>query len=206
MAFDRLQRLGDEKFTKIVNLLTRGQPCKSVARSIQQPPPAGWGDMQDVKETALMQQLSRLRQAAAEGAYGAKASKTLLAVAGKPHIDRLAHVSVQVLSRMEELSEAQRTLVLVLLEKATEDKKSSVSTNEAVDNYRKVLLDLQEIRFKLGLDEFKGPVSATLRGASQTTTFPDGMSVQKQIFEAVTTIEQIFDARRIPQSIARDER
>ena len=41
-----------------------------------------------------------------------------------------------------------------------------------------------------------------MKGASQTTTFPDGSSVQKQVFEAVTTVEQILNARKIPHLIA----
>jgi hypothetical protein len=41
-----------------------------------------------------------------------------------------------------------------------------------------------------------------MRGVSQTTTLPDGSSVQKQIFEAINTIEQIFDARHIPKEVS----
>lgn len=202
MAFERLQALGEEKFGKILNLLMRGEPAMALARTIQAVPPKGWGEFSDVAEKTLTQQLNRLRFAAAEGAFGSAAAKRIAAGA-KPHIDRLNAVSVNALTRMEELSEAQRTLVLVLLADATEKKHTFTSTNEAVDNYRKTLLDVQKLRFDLGLDEFKGPVgNTTIRGASLTTTFPDGMSVQKQIFEAVTTIEQIFDARKIPQLIA----
>lgn len=206
MAFDRLQNLGDEKFTKIVNLLIRGEPAQRLARTIQQQPPQGWGEFQGVQEKTLTQQLNRLRTAAAEGMFGAKEAKRLAAV-GKPNIDRLAGVSVQVLARIEELSEAQRTLVMALLAKATKEERTFTSVNEAVGNYNKILLDIQKLRFELGLDEYKGPVGTTsVRGATQTTTFPDGMSVQKQVFEAVTTVEQILNARKIPQSIARDGR
>ena len=205
MAFERLQHMGEEKFRKILNLLIRGEPAQRLARTIQQQPPIGWGEFQDVHEKTLTQQLNRLRQAAANGMYGAAEAKRVLAV-GKPNIDRLNHVSVPVLARIEELSEAQRTLVMVLLEKATADKRTFTSTNEAVSNYHQTLLDIQKLRFDLGLDEFKGPVSAAIRGASVTTTFPDGMSVQKQVFEAVTVVEQILNARKIPQLIARDTR
>ena len=204
MAFERLQALGEEPFRKILNALIRGEPAQALARTIQQPPPAGWGLFGDVAELTLTQQLNRLRKAAAEGIFGAAEAKRILAV-GKPNIDRLNHVSVPVLARLEELSEAQRTLVMALLAKATKEERTFTSVNEAVGNYRQILLDLQKLRFDLGLDEFKGPVSTTTaRGASVTTTFPDGMSVQKQVFEAVTTVEQILNARKIPQLIARD--
>lgn len=206
MAFERIQNLGEEKFTKIMNLLQRGESCRNVARTIQLAPPKGWGDFQDTSEHTLMMQLSRLKHAAANGMYGAAEAKRIREV-GKPSIRRLEHISVPVLARIEELSETQRTLVMTLLAKATEEKRTFTSVNEAVENYRKILLDIQKLRFDLGLDEFKGPVAGTtIRGALQTTTFPDGMSVQKQVFEAVTTIEQILDARKIPrQSSAEQE-
>ena len=49
MAFDRLQKLGKEKFQKIVNELARGTPAQTLARLIQQE----WGDAQDVREETL---------------------------------------------------------------------------------------------------------------------------------------------------------
>lgn len=199
MAFHKLQRLGEEKFTKILNALMRGDSCRKVSRMIQQAPPAGWGDLPDMGEEALAQSLNRLRAVSAEGAYGKDAAKRILAV-HKPHVDRLAHVSVRVLERMEELSEKKRGLVNALLDKATHDVMTYKSVNDAVDVYRQILLDVQKLRFDLGLDEFKGPVGGTtsIKGAIQTTTFPDGMSVQKQVFEAVSVVEEIFNARRVP--------
>ena len=204
MAFERLQALGEDKFRKILNGLLRGETAIAVARIIQQQPPDGWGLFQDVAEKTLMQQLNRLRLAAGTGIFGATEAKRL-ATLGKPHVDRLSQISVPVLARVEEVSEAQRTLVLVLLEKATAEKRTFTSVNDAVNNYRQTLLDIQKLRFDMGLDEFKGPTSmTTVRGATQTTTFPDGMSVQKQVFEAVNTIEQIFNARRIPHPVSKE--
>lgn len=203
-SFERLQNLGEERFGKLLNGLMRGETAMGLARMVQQQPPEGWGLFQDVAEKTLCQQLNRLRIAAANGMYGAAEAKRVLAV-GKPNIDRLSHISVPVLARVEEVSEAQRTLVLVLLEKATAEKRTFTSVNDAVNNYRQTLLDVQKLRFDLGLDEFKGPVgTTTIRGASQTTTYPDGTNVQKQVFEAVNTIEQIFNARRIPYPVSKE--
>lgn len=183
-----------------------------LARRIQHQPPIGWGQFQDVAERTLTQQLSRLRIAAAEGAFGPEIAKELVK-GHTPQIKMLEHVSVRVLERLEELSEIQRNRVLELVAKekvailpaiqgklpAQEYRHLLTQTNLVFSDYRQVLLDLQKIRFDLGLDEFKGPLpTATVRGASQTTTFPDGMSVQKQVFEAVATVEQILDKRKIP--------
>lgn len=196
-AFERLQDLGEEKFGKILNLLMRGEPAMGLARTIQQAPPQGWGEFQDVAEKTLTQQLNRLRHVAARGAFGKNAAKAIIAGA-TPHIDKLAHISVQALDRIEILSEKQHTLVMVLLDKAIEEKRTFKSVNDAVNNYRQTLLDIQKMRFDLGLDEWKGPISQTVRGAIQNTTLPDGTLIQKAVFEAVRTVEQIFDQRQIP--------
>lgn len=201
-AFERLQGLGEERFNKILNLLMRGEPAMRVAREIQQ----DWKEFQDVAERTLMQQLKRLRLVAAEGAFGKKAAQSIADGHTLRTPVRLAHLNVRVLERLEELSEIQRERVLALVEK---EQKMPVpvgpmlaATNAVFNDYRQVLLDLQKIRFDLGLDEFKGPVGgslASLKAASATQTFPDGSSIQKQVFEAVTTVEQILNARQIPQ-------
>jgi hypothetical protein len=204
MAFEQLQSLGEERFGKILNQLMRGASAQGLARTLQRQPPEGWGVFQDVAEKTLTQQLNRLRLAVAEGAFGSAHAKRLQE-GHKPHIDLLNGVSVNALTRMEELAETKRSLVLVLLAKATAEERTWKSVNDATEVYRKILLDIQKMRFDLGLDEFKGPVGTTsVRSATQTTTTPDGSTVQRQVFEAVSTIERIFNARRIPHIIPRD--
>lgn len=214
MAFVKLQGLGEEKFTRIVNLLLRGEPATKVAREILFPPPKGWGEFQGMSEMALAQQLVRLRTAVAAGMFGKKYA-TALAKGHTPHIEMLEKVSVSALDRMEELANFQRDRVLEMRAKEKENLMPQISakmapqeyrhiltqTNAVFNDYRETLVTLQDIRFKLGLDEFKGPVN-TIKGASQTTTYPDGLSVQKQVFEAVATVERIFDARRIKPHVS----
>lgn len=232
--FERIQLLGEEKFRKVLNLLMRGEPAQRLAREMQQQPPKGWGLFQDVAEATLTQQLTRLRAAAAEGMFGPKTAKKIVSGVTAPQIKLLEHTSVRVLERLEELSDWQRNRVIALIEREKEALLPVVGnlhikgvpssakmapqeyrhlltqTNLVFNDYKQLLLDLQKIRFDLGLDEFKGPVSGGLamRGVKESLTFPDGTNVQKQVFEAVTTIEQIFDQRKIPQLVtrARDER
>jgi hypothetical protein len=64
--FERLQRLGNEKFQKIVNELMRGIPAIMVARLILRE----WGDCNDVREDTLAKQLKRLHRAITNGAFG----------------------------------------------------------------------------------------------------------------------------------------
>jgi hypothetical protein len=228
--FERLQGLGEERFRKILNLLMRGESTYAVAREIQAQPPKGWGLFQDVAEQTLIQQLNRLRKAGAEGMFGSQTAKKIVAGVKTPQIKLLENTSVRVLERLEELSDWQRNRVMALIEREKEALLPVVGnlhlkgvpssakmapqeyrhlltqTNLVFNDYKTLLLDLQKIRFDLGLDDFRGPVTGmAMKGLSQTTTLPDGSSVQKQIFEAVTTIEQIFEARQIPHVIARSE-
>jgi hypothetical protein len=57
MAFDRLQNLGKDKFTRICNELARGTPALLLARLIHE-----WGDAQDVGEHTLARQFGRAAQ------------------------------------------------------------------------------------------------------------------------------------------------
>src|SRR5690348_7153728 len=66
MAFGRLQKLGKEKFQRILNELARGTPAQTLARVIQQE----WGDAQNVREETLAKQLKRLSTTIANGAFG----------------------------------------------------------------------------------------------------------------------------------------
>jgi hypothetical protein len=66
MAFDRLQKLGKEKFQRILNELARGAPAQTLARVIQQE----WGDAQNVREETLAKQLKRLSITITNGAFG----------------------------------------------------------------------------------------------------------------------------------------
>jgi len=200
MVFDRLHAMGPERFRKILNGLMRGETVYSLARLIQLQPPDGWGLFQEVSERTLCAQLNRLRLVAADGAFGPDVAKEI-AQGNTAHTKILEQVSTRVLERLEELSDIQRTRLLTQIEKEKILKQALSPTNDIVAEYRKVLMDLQKVRFDLGLDEFKGPTGAVLRGGSVTQTFPDGTSVQKQIFEAVATVEQIFDARHIPRFV-----
>ena len=226
MAFERLMSLGEEKVHRIINLLQRGEKVISIAREIQAPPPKGWGELQGMGERAVMQQLFRMRTAIAEGTFGTRLAKKM-AEGRTPQVRMLEGVTVRVLDRLEELSELQRERVLALVKREKEillpvvghigkDGKPIVSgmapqeyrhlltqTNAVFNDYKAVLLAIQKIRVDMGLDDFKGPAPGglSMKGATQTTTYPDGTSVQKQVFEAVSTVERVFEARKIPDRV-----
>ena len=223
MAFERLQQLGQIKFTRILNALMRGEPAMTLARQIR----TEWGDFGDVAEKSLTQQLSRLRLAASEGMFGEKVAAEIVKGA-IPQIKALEGVTSEVLTRMEEVANLQRQRVLMLVnherECFTQDKtmvpaqKGKVtfltsfkkdttklvpvpitSTNSVVNDYAQLLQDIQKIRFDLGLDEFKGVIPGMrIAAASSSEIRADGSTTQKQVFEAITTLETIFDRRKVP--------
>ena len=211
MAFVALQKLGTERFDQIVNALLRGERALTVARMMLAPPPEGWGVFEGMAEGSLEQQLKRLRQAMAKGYFNPKRAK-ILAMRKPAGPKILEQVSVRVLDRLEELAEVQRDRVMELREKEKANLLPQVSakmapqeyrhlltqTNAVLSDYRQTLLDLQDVRFKLGIDPLSVPQTGMmLKGALQTTNYPDGMSVQKQIFEAVSSVERVLNARQI---------
>lgn len=221
MAYERLQALGEDQFSKVMNHLTRGESCRSVARMIQQLPPKGWGECEGVSERTLMMQLNRLRHDMLDGLFGKRTAARVKegAISVPTVLKKLDGVSARTLDRLEELADWQRNRVLALIE---QEKKSLLpqvmsgkmapqeyrhiltQTNLVFNDYKQLLLDLQDVRFKMGLDEWKGPVSTTtVRGATQTIGLPDGTSVQKQVFEAVSMVEDIFKARKIPEVVVK---
>jgi DNA-binding HxlR family transcriptional regulator len=202
MAFERLQNLGEDKWLAIMNHLQSGKPAMGLARLIQQE----WGDFQDVAEKTLTQQLNRLRLAAAEGAFGKKIAKQIEKGA-TPQVQLLAGVSTDVIPRLEELANWQRERVISLKEK---EKSMPIpvgslltQTNAVFNDYKATLIDIQKLRFELGLDTYKGVVTS-MKGAAIATTLPDGTHVQKQVFEAMTTIDEIFQRHQIPEVSAKD--
>jgi len=211
MAYERLQALGPEKFQKIINDLMRGASAMGTARVIQQE----WKEFQDVAEKTLTQQLNRLRVSAAEGMFGKKVALQIVAGA-TPQIKLLAGISHGTIERLEELSNIQRLRVMDLVKaekSAMADEKGKIvkfpmaalltATNAVFADYSKLLQDIQKVRFDLGLDEYRGVVP-TMRGAASSVTLPDGTNIQKQVYEAATTIEDIFNQRKIPLAHAPD--
>lgn len=195
VAFERFERLGEEKFRTILNTLMRGQSAMGLARLIK----TEWGLFPDVSEKTLTQQLNRLRLAAAEGIYGKEAATEIQAGAA-PQLRLLERVSTSAITRMEELAIIVRTRVqsIALAEEKTAitDGKRLSATTQVFSEYSKLLQDIQKMRFDLGLDEYKGIVPS-VRGASLGIQLPDGTNVQKTVFEAMTTVDNIFKKRGI---------
>jgi hypothetical protein len=88
------------------------------------------------------------------------------------------------------LANIQETRVLALV--AQEQKSGSIilALNTLINDYIDLLLKIQEVRFDLGLDEYKRGKPITKEEADRRT--------QEQVFEAIHTMEEIFRQRGIP--------
>ncbi len=62
------------------------------------------------------------------------------------------------------------------------------SLDALINDTRDLLLSIQKIKFDLGLDEYKGVVPG-VKTAATSVTRPD---IQRQVFEAIEVMEDIF--------------
>jgi hypothetical protein len=167
MAFERLQHLGKEKFTKICNALARGTPALTLARLIQQE----WRDAQNVGESTLAKQLLRLHTAITNAAFGGELAQ-LARETTSVTIKRFHGSTVDCLDELMTLATIQRERVLRLCEKERASNTRVVGLNKIINDYRKLLVDMQEVRFNLGFDEYRRgfpPVTGSATGVTPPT-------------------------------------
>ncbi len=191
MKFERLQRLGNEKFQKIVNELMRGTPVVMIARLIQQE----WGDCQNVRENTLARQSMRLHTAITNGAFGGDLAQEARRKASV-RIKLFHGSSLNCLEELIDLAVLERDRVQQLREKERELNIPLSSLNALINDYRDLLLCIQKIKFDLGLDEYKGVMSG-VKATATSLTRPDGLKIQQQVFEAIEVVEDIFRRRGI---------
>jgi len=191
MAFDRLQKLGKEKFQKVVNELARGTPAQTLARLIQQ----AWGDLEDVREETLGKQLRRLSTTIANGAFGgdlAEQAKQRATV----RIKLLHGSTLDCLDELIQIAAIQKSRVLRLWERERIYNVPLVMLNRVIRDYGNLIVTIQEMKFNLGLDEYRRTMPAV--AASDTSvTLTDGTRIQRKVLEAVAEMEEIFDRRGV---------
>ena len=191
MAFDRLQKLGKEKFQKILNELARGTPAQTLARLIQQ----AWGDLEDVREETLGKQLRRLSTTIANGAFGgdlAEQAKQRATV----RIKLLHGSTLDCLDELIQIAAIQKSRVLRLWERERIYNVPLVMLNRVIRDYGNLIVTIQEMKFNLGLDEYRRTMPAV--AASDTSvTLTDGTRIQRKVLEAVAEMEEIFDRRGV---------
>lgn len=194
MAFDRLQGLGEARFTKIRNELLRGIPAMALARTIQME----WGEFTDVAEKSLTQQLNRLRIAMEEEAFGEETADSLERSSPRVRVNILGKEgTLNPLEEMEDIIRKQKRRIKRFLDKEEASNNAIPILNEIIKDQFKMIQDYQKARFDLGIDEFQGVIPG-MKTISASATLPDGTTIQKSVYEAVNLAEKIL-AGKSPQ-------
>lgn len=191
MAFDRLQKLGKEKFQKILNELARGTPAQALARLIQQE----WFDAQDVCEETLARQLKRLSATITNGAFGCDLAEQAKRKASV-RIKVLHGSTLDCLDELVQIAAIQRSRMLRLWEKERMFNVPLMSLTRVIRDYSELIVTIQEVKFNLGLDEYKRTIPVA--GMSGDKFMPDGTTMENKVREAVAEMNDIFTRRGIP--------
>lgn len=199
-----LESLGSEKLLKIRNELMRGSSSIKVARLVK-----SWGDFPTMEEATLVRKLLRLRRKIIKESYGQAPSEptnSLKELVVRPEniptqIKSIKHFRKLAINPLEELvamSEVQRERIDRMWRAEAEKGKGDPILSMVLEDYKRLMLDIQKTRFELGLDPFHGTATAAqLKGTQATMTLPDGTQLQKTVFEAAKVVDSIFHMRGI---------
>jgi len=188
MSIAILQNLTEEKFQGIVNHLMRGVPAKELARIIQRE----WGDAQDVNPATLTRALERLHLSIVEQVFGDNSPEQPPAPsrdrAFESPYDELGGVLTIQFARIEKFLKVE-----------TQQNKYVPALSDAIATYRNTLVQMQKMRFDLGLDEYKRvTLSRRERDADKAEAKEaHNRMLHRQIIDAVTVAEGIFLKRKI---------
>jgi len=71
-----------------------------------------------------------------------------------------------------------------------------VMLNRVIRDYGDLIVTIQEMKFNLGLDEYKRPIPGVTTSGSRV--MPDGTTMDSEVREAVAQMNEIFTRRGIP--------
>jgi hypothetical protein len=100
------------------------------------------------------------------------------------------------LDYLVELAVIQKDRVRRFWEKDRKSNAPFSNLSKAMNEYRRTLLDIQKLRFDLGLEEFKG-VTRGARVTAPSVTRPDDSEIHQELLDAITTAKEIFRRRGI---------
>jgi plasmid maintenance system antidote protein VapI len=194
-GFSRIRKLPEDRLTHVNNWLARGGEVMALARFCQQE----WKIWTDVNERTLMQQLNRYKKwvlvqkdpslpemRTSDGALVVKATRQR---------------NVDVMERLAALLDIQEKRIQVFLNQEAKLGMPLQGVDKVIDSTKQLLLDMQKIRFDLGMDEYVAPPMPLLKGAVQRVTNSDGSSTTNMLFEAVAMADQALSRAMIPENL-----
>jgi len=197
--YDRLRKMGEERFLKIKNDLLTNVPAQRLARRIQ----GEWKEFEGVSESTLTQQLNRLKHSLIREAGASKELAQAVVENGvKINMKEMVGTKIDVYQEMEVLAVTQRTRIQRLVNKEADMPVPLAALNPVIVDYRQTLLDMQKMRFELGLDIYRGPLgSNSTKIATEIRSNADGSQTSRTLIDAVNVTEAILDKHRVSPTV-----
>jgi hypothetical protein len=194
MMFRRLQKLGEEKFRRIVDELERDKPVILVARLIQ----SEWEDCLDVEEHKLARELKRLHTAIRDELFrrSKESAQKNASVQTTPLVSS-GHVALDLMVKLES-DMAQR---IALWEEVERERGGAMlpGLTTMMKHHVKLLVTIQKWRFNLGIDEYKLGTPAVKE--DWDSKWQREQKVQNQICEASKDLDTLFKKLKVPEHV-----
>ncbi len=100
------------------------------------------------------------------------------------------------LAELVEIAAIQKARVLRLYEKERIYNVPILMLNRVIRDYGNLIVTIQEMKFNLGLDEYKRTIPV-VTASNNSVTRPDPTATQQQSLQALAVLEEIFDRRGI---------
>jgi hypothetical protein len=194
-GFIRIRQLPDDKHLHIRNWLVRGGEVATLARLMQQ----DWKVLTDVNERTLAQQLNRYKKVLLVDIT--PEPPEIPTESGAVVSKRTKSRNIDPMERMVALLHIQERRLDMFIEREQSLKMPLSGVDKVIDATKGLLLDIQRLRFDLGLDEFRGVQPGSVKGMIQRHMNPDGSSSTTTLFEAVSMADQIFSRAGIPTDL-----
>ena len=185
MSFDALRKLTHEQREIAFDYLLSGMCADVIAQRMLE----HRSDAQEVNPDTLVEEIRRLRMAIMnyDGFNSARGKPS----SGGSQSSSLAH--------LEELAEIQQSHVRRLAKREQRQGKPVPELSKAVNVSVNLETAIQDMRFDLGLDEYKRVVPSPREREKATADAQQRREeeINKQIFEAVGVLDEIFIKRKI---------
>lgn len=195
-GFSRIKNLEEGQLAYVHNHLSKGGEVMALARHMQQQ----WKVFTDVAEKSLFQQLNRYRT------YLAQTDTKLVDKVVNTHGAALVRMrrtdKLDVLERMQALFHIQEGRLQLFIDKEASIKMPMAAIDKMITDMQGMLVQIQKVRFDLGIDAFAGVVpGGTIRVGMKTVTSPDGTVTNTALLESVSEADAILGRAMIPRDM-----
>jgi len=179
-----LQGLGIEKFRTIVGLLKQGTPQNLIVHWIQDE----WGDCYDVQEDILSEELESLHNDLTTGLQK-PVQPARQEIIGMQRLGSPGHECLDQLVRLAEIKDRR---IQDLLKKEESGNCIIPEIYTMIAGHARLVRDIQEIRFHLGIDTYLRRVPEDVRARLEHLERQE-RETERQVYEAYKGAEKVFE-------------